>query len=63
MTMLPDPKRDTACFSDRQWFVLDFAFTSEADANAAIKLAHFYSMQEKERLADEIRDKLNEVLS
>lgn len=62
MSELPDPYRDTACFSDRQWFVMDIAFSSEADAKAAIRLARLHAANEKERLADEIRAKLNEAL-
>ncbi len=43
MITLPEPVRDTACFSDRQWFVGSCAVTTEKDAEEAIKLAGLHA--------------------
>lgn len=40
MADLPEPKRDTACFSNRQWFVNDCAFSTKEDAKEAINLVN-----------------------
>ncbi len=45
MLMLPNPVRDTACFSSRQWHVGKHAFTTKADADEAIKLAGRYATE------------------
>ena len=52
---LPAPKRDTACFSDRQWFVGDYAFSTQGDAETAIRLASALAQAAREELADDIR--------
>lgn len=51
---LPEPKRDTACFSDRQWFVGECAFSTEEDARQAIGLAKKYAYDRLEALRAEI---------
>ncbi len=43
--MPPKPTRDTACFSDRQWFVGQCAFTTEKDAQEAIRLAGLHATE------------------
>ncbi len=43
MATLPDPVRDTACFSSSQWHVGKHAFTTREDAEEAIKLAGMHA--------------------
>ena len=46
--LLPEPERDTACFSDKQWFVEGYAFSTKEDAEAAIKLAYKHATTVRE---------------
>ncbi len=45
MITLPEPVRDTACFSSRQWHVGKHAFTTKEDAQEAIKLAGLHATE------------------
>jgi hypothetical protein len=54
-------KRDTARFDRRQWYVDGYAlhwFTTEEDAKAAIALAGQVANNERNELANKIRDAL-----
>lgn len=54
MLKLPDPQRDTACWSARQWHVGGYAFTTKEDAEAAIMLAHKHGRAVREEWAREM---------
>jgi hypothetical protein len=60
-----DIKRDTACFSPRQWYIKGICnqantpmFSTREDAVAALQLAGMAMMKAREELADKIRDVL-----
>lgn len=52
-------KRDTARFDRRQWYVDGYAshwFSTKEDAEAAVMLARQYARNERNELAEKIRD-------
>lgn len=56
-----DIKRDTACFSNYQWYVDGYAshmFSTEEDAKAALALARQISLNEKREICRSIRESL-----
>ncbi len=62
MPMLPEPVRDTACFSDRQWFVGSCAFTTEKDAQEAIKLAGLHARDVCAEVAEKVSKAVDDAL-
>lgn len=58
---LPDPKHDTACFSDRRWSVGEEVFSTQEDARSAIRLAEWYSIKRERELADKMRAAIDAV--
>lgn len=60
-TELMKPEFDGGRFDDRRWFVAGygrFYFSTKADAEAAIQLAHACAIGERRRVCQDIRDKL-----
>ncbi len=49
---LPEPERDTACFSKMQWFVGGVPFTTEQDAKNATQLAMRHEQNVRQHLAE-----------
>lgn len=56
---IPPPKRDTACFSDRQWFVGSHAFSTQKDAEVAIRLAGEVSLLARKELWQKLHDTID----
>tara|TARA_R110000824_G_scaffold401032_1_gene610386 strand:+ start:426 stop:614 length:189 start_codon:yes stop_codon:yes gene_type:complete len=56
MPDIPAPVRDTACFSDKQWFVGDIPFSTKGDAENATKLAGQHGYKCMSEVAKKIAD-------
>ena len=60
-------KRDTAVFSDRQWYIEGYThpdcwFSTEKDAAAAVAVAYAYGVARTDKLAEMACDFLNNVV-
>lgn len=58
---MDDPRiyRDTACFSDRQWFIAGMeklSFSTKADAENAVKAWNYGNLCGRRELAEAVRD-------
>ena len=58
-------KRDTACFSPRQWFIEGYEgpmFSTKEDAEQAIRFAYDHEMRMREELRKDVQEAIDRIL-